>query len=44
LNEVLKLPASLEMHDRIIIATARVYTATLISRDRAIAGVAETVW
>ena len=35
---------SLELHDRIIAATARLYGATLISRDRQLGGIVETVW
>jgi predicted nucleic acid-binding protein len=44
LDEVLRLPSSIEMHDRIIAATARVYGAKLVSRDRVFGGVVETVW
>jgi predicted nucleic acid-binding protein len=44
LLEAQRLPQFLEMHDRIIAATARVYGATLISRDRQLQAVVETVW
>lgn len=43
---MLELPRALEMHDRIIVATARHYEAELITRDEAIraSGVIRTVW
>ena len=44
LQAVLALPPSIEMHDRIIAATAQVYGATLISKDRQLGTVVETVW
>ena len=44
LQAVQTLPPSIEMHDRIIAATAQVYGATLISRDRQLGSVVETVW
>lgn len=37
-------PPELELHDRIIAATARLYGATVISRDRQLGGIVETVW
>jgi len=40
------LPASLEMHDRIILATARAWGAKLISKDEALreSGLVELAW
>jgi PIN domain nuclease of toxin-antitoxin system len=38
------LPKELEIHDRMIAATARVYGAKLISRDRQLGSLVETVW
>jgi predicted nucleic acid-binding protein len=43
-TEMRRQPIELSLHDRIIAATARVYGATLISRDRQLGSVVETVW
>jgi PIN domain nuclease of toxin-antitoxin system len=34
ISQVLSIDSSLEMHDRIIIATAQIYNAILLSKDR----------
>jgi predicted nucleic acid-binding protein len=39
-----ELPSDLELHDRLIAATARLYGAQLVTRDRQFRGVIETVW
>ena len=44
IRETRRLSPSLEMHDRIIAATARLYGARLISRDRQLGSLVETVW
>ncbi len=44
IHEMLRLPASLELHDRAIAATARAYGSRLITRDPALAQVVEVVW
>jgi predicted nucleic acid-binding protein len=44
IQETRQLSSSLELHDRIIAATARAYEARLISRDRMLSSLVETVW
>ena len=44
LVEALRLPPTLEMHDRIIAATAKIFSATFISRDRQLSALVDTVW
>jgi len=46
LRTMLELPANLELHDRIIAATARHYRATVITKDRMLraADEVQTVW
>lgn len=39
-----RLPKSLEIHDRIIVATAQAYRAKVISKDAQIKRVITTVW
>ena len=39
-----ELHPGMEMHDRIIAATARLYEATVITKDPAFEGVVETLW
>lgn len=43
---VMKLPHDLELHDRIIVATARTYGAKVLTKDEKItkSGVIEVVW
>jgi predicted nucleic acid-binding protein len=41
---LLTLPSDLEMHDRIIAATAKLYNAALVTRDRKLIGVVPTLW
>lgn len=43
-QEMARLSPELELHDRIIAATARVYGATLITRDATLTTLVETVW
>lgn len=43
-REMLSLPKELELHDRVIAATARLYGAKLLSRDQALSQVVEVVW
>ena len=44
LVEMQGLAAGLELHDRIIAATARLYSAAVITRDPMITRVVETMW
>jgi predicted nucleic acid-binding protein len=44
LEEMVRIGPGLEMHDRIIAATARVFDATVLTRDPMLAGVVETLW
>ena len=44
LEEVRRLPPRIHLHDRIIVATSRVYGASLLTRDRIIAGAVDTIW
>lgn len=43
-REMLNLPKELELHDRAIAATARLYGARLLSRDQALSSVVEVLW
>ena len=43
-REFRTLPSHIEMHDRMIAATAKLFGAGLISRDRVIAGYMEAIW
>lgn len=44
LEEMARIEHRMEMHDRIIAATARVYGATVLSKDRAFEGVVRSLW
>ncbi len=44
LEEMLRLPTTLELHDRAIAATARVLGGQVITRDPAIAAAVATAW
>lgn len=43
-REMLKLPPTLELHDRAIAATAQVYGAPIITRDSALQEIVRTIW
>jgi predicted nucleic acid-binding protein len=43
-RELLTTPATLELHDRVIAATAKAYGAVLITRDPEIRQIADTFW
>jgi PIN domain nuclease of toxin-antitoxin system len=43
-GEMLNLPPSLELHDRAIAATARVYGGRVITRDSALQELIDTLW
>jgi predicted nucleic acid-binding protein len=45
-ERVMKLPHDLELHDRIIVATARIYAAKVLTKDEKItkSGVVEVIW
>ena len=43
LVEAIRLPPALEMHDRLIAATASIFSATFISRDRQLTSLVDTV-
>jgi predicted nucleic acid-binding protein len=45
-EEVMKLPLDLELHDRIIVATARIYEAKVLTKDEKItkSGVVAVIW
>lgn len=43
-EEMLQLPQSMEIHDRVIAATGIVYGAKIITKDEEIRAIAETVW
>jgi predicted nucleic acid-binding protein len=45
-EEVMKLPQELELHDRIIVATARTYGAKVLTKDEKItkSGVVQVIW
>ncbi|MDE3096905.1 MAG: PIN domain-containing protein [Chloroflexota bacterium] len=42
--EMNELSAEMELHDRIIAATARLFGAAVLTRDRVIAAVVDTLW
>lgn len=46
LKEANKIELSMEMHDKLIIATALYFTATVITRDKEIkeSGLCKTIW
>lgn len=44
LDGMLRLPTGMEMHDRIIAATATVLDSPVVSRDPAFDGIIRTVW
>jgi predicted nucleic acid-binding protein len=44
LEEMVRIGPGLEMHDRIIAATARVFEAAVLTRDPAFDGIVETLW
>jgi len=44
LEAMARIEPRMEMHDRIIAATARVFGATVITKDRAFEGVVPTLW
>ena len=44
IREARQLSSALEMHDRLIVATARVYDAIIITRDQQLRSLARTVW
>jgi PIN domain nuclease of toxin-antitoxin system len=41
---MLTVPSSIELHDRIIAATAKTFNATVLTRDPAFSGVVQTLW
>jgi len=41
---MLELPSGIELHDRMIAATANMYDAAVLTRDPIFRGVVETVW
>ena len=43
-RQFMRLPATLDIHDRVIAATARHFGADLITRDTALTAIMETVW
>ncbi len=45
-ERVMKLPHDLELHDRIIVATARIYAAKVLTKNEKItkSGVVEVIW
>ena len=43
-QEMLSLPKELELHDRAIAATARLFGARVLTRDRALTQVVEAMW
>jgi predicted nucleic acid-binding protein len=45
-ERVMKLPHDLELHDRIIVATARIYAAKVLTKDEKIikSGVVQVIW
>jgi len=43
-KEMLKLPGSLEIHDRVIAATAQLYGSVVMTRDRELQNAVRTIW
>jgi predicted nucleic acid-binding protein len=43
-REMLKLPSALELHDRVIAATARLYGAKVVTRDAELTSAVDTIW
>jgi predicted nucleic acid-binding protein len=43
-EEMIRLPRELEIHDRIIAATSKIYGAKVITRDEELSKVVEAVW
>lgn len=41
---MLRLPSRIEMHDRMIAATGKVYGAAVLTRDPSLAGIVDTFW
>jgi predicted nucleic acid-binding protein len=44
LEAMARIGARMEMHDRVIAATASLYGAAVLTKDRAFEGVVQTVW
>jgi predicted nucleic acid-binding protein len=43
-EEMVSLPQELDIHDRIIAATSKVYRAKAITKDEKLSRVVETIW